>query len=386
MEGKYAIAKYPKVLEVDEFINESTYILETNFELYNQADELEYSALNDIPFNIVEGLIINKSESKDGLVFNSDNNTLIKVYPTVTKVIIPNNITSIGKRAFYSCTDLTSVIIPTSVTTIGNYAFYYCSALTSITIPESVTTIGESAFQHCKNLTSVTFGENSKLKSISPFMFCNCRNLTNIEIPNNINIIDFRAFLDCDRLISVSISSSVKNIGEEAFYKCSNLTNVYYDGTPEQWNSIKIGIHNSNLINAKIHYNNLKEQFSKENKMQFKILNENTNEQLLDFVECNEDGEDKCNYNYEDYYNEDYLDESLGLVKKSEDLTVENEALEKAETEEDKDEIESEIQSIEDKVDYADDHGLAKDDLLNQLDNLYENADDDFGDTTFWGV
>lgn len=70
------------------------------------------------------------------------------------------------------------------------------------------------------------------------------------------------------------------------------------------------------------------------------------------------------------------LNEMLGLT----------DSLETAKTQEEKDEIESEIQSIEDKVDYADDHGLAKDDLLNQLDNLYENADDDFGDTTFWGV
>lgn len=282
MEGKYAIAKYPKLLKVDEFINDSTYVLDTNFKLYNQADELEYNALNEIPFNIVKELIINKSESKDGLIINSDNNTLIKVCPTVTKVIIPNNITSIGNEAFYNC-GLTSVTIPTSVETIGARAFYYCLRLTSITIPDSVTEIGWDAFSNCMNLTSVTFAENSKLKSISPCMFSSCRNLTNIEIPSNVSSIGYRAFLGCGKLISVSIPSSVKSIAEEAFYGCSDLTRIYYGGTRKQWNSIKIGLYNS-LTYAKIYYNNLKEQFSKENKMQFKILKENTNGQLLDKV------------------------------------------------------------------------------------------------------
>ena len=38
----------------------------------------------------------------------------------------PNNITSIGERAFQSCSGLTSVTIPNSVNSIGSCAFYSC--------------------------------------------------------------------------------------------------------------------------------------------------------------------------------------------------------------------------------------------------------------------
>ena len=50
---------------------------------------------------------------------------------------------------YYSCSSLTSIIIPNSVTSIGEYAFYNCTGLTSITIPESVTSIGGGAFKGC---------------------------------------------------------------------------------------------------------------------------------------------------------------------------------------------------------------------------------------------
>src|SRR3954464_36369 len=50
-------------------------------------------------------------------------------------------VTSIGRLAFYHCTNLTSMTIPNSVTSIGSGAFSVCTSLTSVTIPNSVTSI-----------------------------------------------------------------------------------------------------------------------------------------------------------------------------------------------------------------------------------------------------
>ena len=44
----------------------------------------------------------------------------------IKKVVIENEVTSIGNYAFYGCSGLTSVTIPNSVTSIGNDAFYGC--------------------------------------------------------------------------------------------------------------------------------------------------------------------------------------------------------------------------------------------------------------------
>ena len=65
--------------------------------------------------------------------------------------------TDIGDDAFSDCDGLTRVTIPDSVTSIGDYAFSDCNELTSVTIGKGVTSIGAEVFYYCDNLTSVTF-------------------------------------------------------------------------------------------------------------------------------------------------------------------------------------------------------------------------------------
>ena len=75
---------------------------------------------------------------------------------SITKVVLPDGLTSIGSYAFYNCSGLTSITIPNSVTSIGDYAFQGCSGLTSVTIPNSVTSIGTEAFSGCTKLRYIT--------------------------------------------------------------------------------------------------------------------------------------------------------------------------------------------------------------------------------------
>lgn len=63
---------------------------------------------------------------------------------TITSVIIPNTVTTIGTSAF-SFNALGSLTIPDSVTSIGGYAFTQ-NPFTTVTIPASVTSIGTDAF------------------------------------------------------------------------------------------------------------------------------------------------------------------------------------------------------------------------------------------------
>jgi hypothetical protein len=62
---------------------------------------------------------------------------------TVTEIVIPDYVTSIGDWAFSSCDGLTSITIPDSVTSIGKDAFESCYSLTRVTIGNSVTSIGD---------------------------------------------------------------------------------------------------------------------------------------------------------------------------------------------------------------------------------------------------
>ena len=124
---------------------------------------------------------------------------------SVTSIIIPNSITSIGWGAFNRCGNLRSVSIPNSITKIGNHAFEYCSQLTSVTIPDNVTSIGYAAFKGS--------------------------NLTSIVIPNTVKHIGGEAFANCSSLTSVTILNSDTEIGRDAFQNCSGLTTPVYTST-----------------------------------------------------------------------------------------------------------------------------------------------------------
>jgi len=224
-------------------------------------------------------------------------------------IIIPNGVTEIAERTFDDFNSLTSVIIPSSVTTIGRNAFGWCccnspSMLTKITIPDNVTSIGPEAFLS-KNLASVTIGSgikdlegtglygingraeiivsenNSAYSSVDGVLFdknkttlisypalkqqdsyiipdsvttiynrafaysgltsiiipdnittlgrCafeGCKRLTNVTIGNGVTIIDYSTFKDCSELMNVTIGNSVTTIDNSAFENTRSLKNL----------------------------------------------------------------------------------------------------------------------------------------------------------------
>lgn len=185
-------------------------------------------------------------------------------YPTwysqrenIKYVKIGQDVTSIGDRSFYLCTNLMSIIIPENATYIGKDAFTGCGNLSSVTIPDSVTSIGEYAFFDCMRLTSVDI--SSSVTSITQGTFQECSNLASIIIPSSVTSICYNAFLACGNLTSVTIPSSVTSIANSVFRGCDNLKDVYYAGSQAQWEAIDIDYDNDPLKNATIHYNSGKE-------------------------------------------------------------------------------------------------------------------------------
>ena len=125
---------------------------------------------------------------------------------------------------YYIPASLKTVILSDSVTSIGSYAFKNCSGLTNITIPDSVTSIGSSTFNGCSGLTSVTIPDS--VTSIGAAAFSECSCLTSVTIPNSVTSIGDYAFYNCSGLTSVTIPNSVTSIGRETFNGCSGLTSV----------------------------------------------------------------------------------------------------------------------------------------------------------------
>src|SRR5574344_1307838 len=133
-------------------------------------------------------------------------------YNEITKLILPNQITKIGAYAFWG-NDINSLILPDTLTTIGSHSFEKNSHLSSVELPNKLETIGESAFALC-NLSSIEIP--STVITIGSHSFEKNSNLSSVELPNKLETIGESAFALCN-LSSIEIPSTVTSIGSWAF-------------------------------------------------------------------------------------------------------------------------------------------------------------------------
>ena len=77
----------------------------------------------------------------------------------ITKVIIGEGITSVGRDAFIGAVNLKDVSIASTVTTIGWESFYH-TGIKHLVLPDSVQTIENYAFQRCYDLVGLVIPPN----------------------------------------------------------------------------------------------------------------------------------------------------------------------------------------------------------------------------------
>lgn len=236
---------------------------------------------------------------------------------SLTSIIIPNGITIINEDTFESCTSLTYVKICEGVETIDIAAFCGCSSLVTVIFPKSLTKISFFAFasttiedvyyagteeewSHVTSYSSInsatyhfewvdedeeeedeitlpasgTCGDNltwyidtEGVLTISGTgdMYDYYLNtnipwyeyasvITEIVIEEGVTSIGELAFCACENVIRVTIATSVIEIDNQAFYRCTAITDVYYDATLDEWNQIVIGVNNDSILDARLHY------------------------------------------------------------------------------------------------------------------------------------
>ena len=143
---------------------------------------------------------------------------------SLSEIVIPSSVTSIGDGAFYGCYSLSEIVIPSSVTSIGGSVFSRCYSLSEIVIPSSVTSIGDSAFSYCRSLSEIVIP--SSVTSIGKGAFSRCVSLSEIVIPSSVTSIGKGTFSYCYSLSEIVIPSSVTSIGDSAFYRCKFPDNL----------------------------------------------------------------------------------------------------------------------------------------------------------------
>ena len=114
--------------------------------------------------------------------------------------------------------------IPDSVISIGDRAFSGCRSLSCIVIPNSVTSIEDRAFSGCRSLSSIVIPDS--VTNIEEGAFSGCRSLSSIVVPNSVTSIEKGAFYYCSSLSSIVIPSSVTSIGDTTFANCHSLSSI----------------------------------------------------------------------------------------------------------------------------------------------------------------
>lgn len=208
---------------------------------------------------------------------------------SLTKVILPATVSNIEARAFYKCSNLQECPLPSNVRQIGQSAFYGCSKLKTIVLPEGLEEISYYAFQNCgvTNITIPTslvkidsnafyynYSELSQVNisslsswlnihfsngnanplSYTAALTLNGETVEDLVIPDAITEIKNYAFYGYDNLKSVVIHKNIEKVGISSFDACKNLTDVYFNGTAEEWRNVSVGTGNTNLTAAQMHY------------------------------------------------------------------------------------------------------------------------------------
>ena len=181
--------------------------------------------------------------------------TLIDYFGNEDTVRLPDDIN--GKAySIYQMTGVKNVIIPGTIKNVGYRAFY--SQMDSIIIEEGVQTVEHSAL-----FEPIFISIPASLQSIGEDNF-NGR-IETIELNDESNYFALKEGVlytkDYSRLIcctvtttSLTIPKCTTFIDGGAFYNCSLLEDVYYEGTIEEWFNVRLGTFSNPNAYAKHFY------------------------------------------------------------------------------------------------------------------------------------
>ncbi len=168
-----------------------------------------------------------------------------------SEVILGNNVTVLGKKAFEKsmittikfpklsdsvtlnvgsgcfnyCSELVNVRFAENAASGNGITFKYCSKLSEVYLPETMTELADSMFMGCTSLKKITIPQ--KVTSLPKDIFSGCTSLTDINL-DNITVIGSRAFENCKSL-GGTLTLNADTINDDAFADCTGITAVVFN-------------------------------------------------------------------------------------------------------------------------------------------------------------
>ena len=145
-------------------------------------------------------------------------------YREITAIVIGDEVTYIGNRAFKGLNKVTTATIGANVETTGYECFYGCTALTTVNMNDKLTYMGSLLFYNCA-FESIEIPATVTRMEHRVFKFC--KNLTAIEMPNAVTYGGYEMFMGCTSLVDVTLSNQLPKVNSLMFTDCTALTEIF---------------------------------------------------------------------------------------------------------------------------------------------------------------
>lgn len=179
------------------------------------------------------------------------------------KIEVPDSVERIERGVFYECDSLEEVIFKkdSRLKYIEAHAFNACKNLSSIVLPASVERISDMAQYMCPNLKEVRYlGTLEQWCSISfesndgiynPFCIAERFYIDGkpfemhladgqLRIPSTCVKLGDLLFTRRKEIKSIWLPRTLEFIGEHIFTDCDQLTDVYFEGTQDEWHRVQM--------------------------------------------------------------------------------------------------------------------------------------------------
>lgn len=171
---------------------------------------------------------------------------------SVERIVIPGNVKEIGYGAFENSA-VKEVVMQKGVESIGKHAFFGAENLETVTVPDSVSFIGAKAFDKTPFLEAKKLGGGvvyvgKVVYAYSPKTITDDQgNVKGVDNPKELVIEDGttgfaeHALEYLSSLKKIVLPSSIKIIGQSAFFGCKSLSEIYFNGSFDEWNGVEKG-------------------------------------------------------------------------------------------------------------------------------------------------
>lgn len=154
----------------------------------------------------------------------------------LTTINIPEGVKSLHRNAFYGCNNLSSIHIPTSVTYIHPRALMNYG-LEDITVDEGnssymaedgalYTSDGKTLVKYPAGRAATSYTVKDGVEVIGEAAFYRAANLTEVTLPDSVKELDAYAFYITKNMTTLNMSENLETIGEYCFNQCTALTSI----------------------------------------------------------------------------------------------------------------------------------------------------------------